>query len=230
MVSDPNFILGIKWTSLASKEDSHVHITIRSHTCLFTGSRLHDILQPPWLCAMSKSNNQAICVSPYQICAHQAFAWWNQQDKRASQHIATKTQELNLQWQLHAPTHVDNGSWNFHTHCWRFSTPSSDLSHMRCQDGLVVPWSTWAENLVIIRRHTHPHAPPGYLSRHHDRYTPSRIEKQMLVSSFHISMPRTPSATLATRNRMTLGALLPFLWLDSKTRNRHEPCIRRLWP
>ena len=60
MVSELNFILGIKQKSLASKEDSHVHITIRSHTCLFAGSRLHGILQPPWLCAVSKSNNQAV--------------------------------------------------------------------------------------------------------------------------------------------------------------------------
>ena len=60
MVSEPNFVLGIKQKSLASKEDPHVHITIRSHTCLFAGSRLHGILQPPWLCAVSKSNNQAV--------------------------------------------------------------------------------------------------------------------------------------------------------------------------
>ena len=45
MVSEPNFILGIKQTSLASKEDSHVHTTIRSHTCLSAGSRLHGISQ-----------------------------------------------------------------------------------------------------------------------------------------------------------------------------------------
>ena len=74
MVSKPNFDLGIKQTSLASKEDSHVHITIRRHTCLSTGSRLHSMSQPPSLCAVSKSNNQAIRASPYKICAHQAFA------------------------------------------------------------------------------------------------------------------------------------------------------------
>ena len=54
MVSEPNFVLGIKQTSLHNKEDSHVHITIRSHTCLFVGSRLHDISQPPRLIAVSK--------------------------------------------------------------------------------------------------------------------------------------------------------------------------------
>ena len=45
MVSEPNFVLGIKQKSLASKEDPHVHITIRSHTCLSAGSRLHGISQ-----------------------------------------------------------------------------------------------------------------------------------------------------------------------------------------
>ena len=56
MVSEPNFVLGIKQTSLTSKEDNHVHTIIRSHTCLPAGSRLHDILQPPWLYVVSKSN------------------------------------------------------------------------------------------------------------------------------------------------------------------------------
>ena len=54
MVSEPNFILGIKQTSLACKEDSHVHTTIKSHTCLSVGFRLHGISQPPWLSAVSK--------------------------------------------------------------------------------------------------------------------------------------------------------------------------------
>ena len=54
MVLEPNFILGIKQTSLASKEDYHVHATIRSHTCLSSRFRLHGISQPPWLSAVSK--------------------------------------------------------------------------------------------------------------------------------------------------------------------------------
>ena len=57
MVSEPNFVLGIKQTSLASREDSHVHTANRSHTCLFAGSRLHSISQPPWLPAVSKSSS-----------------------------------------------------------------------------------------------------------------------------------------------------------------------------
>ena len=75
MVSEPNFVLGIKQKSLASKEDSHVHITVRSHTCLSTGSRLHSISQPPWLTVVSKPNKhkQSRDLIP-QICANPSLA------------------------------------------------------------------------------------------------------------------------------------------------------------
>ena len=106
MVSEPNFVLGIKLKSLASKEDPHMHITIRSHTCLFAGSRLHGISQPPWLCAVSKSNNQAICASTYQICAHQAFACRNRPHRRAPRPPARKTQKSGQPKPSHAPLHA----------------------------------------------------------------------------------------------------------------------------
>ena len=57
MVSEPNFVLDIKQTSLANKEDSHVHTAIRSHTCLSAGSRLHSTSQLPWLTAVSRSSS-----------------------------------------------------------------------------------------------------------------------------------------------------------------------------
>ena len=64
MVSDPNFVFGIKQTSLANKEDSHVHTAIRSHTCLSAGSRLHSISQPSWLTAVSRSSSLSnLCLS-----------------------------------------------------------------------------------------------------------------------------------------------------------------------
>ena len=94
MVLEPNFVLGIKQKSLASKEDPHVHITIRSHTCLSAGSKLHGILQPPWLCAVSKSNNQAICAFPYQIYAHQAFACRNRPYRRALWPLVRKNPKI----------------------------------------------------------------------------------------------------------------------------------------
>ena len=74
MVSKPNFVLGIKQKYLVSKEESHVHITVRSHTCLSTASRLHSISQPPWLTAVSRSSNQARRDLTYQICANPSFA------------------------------------------------------------------------------------------------------------------------------------------------------------
>ena len=105
MVSESNFVLGIKQKSLASKEDPHVHITIRSHTCLSAGSRLHGISQPPWLYVVSKSN-QAICASTYQICAHQAFACRNRPHRRASRPPSRKTQKSGQPKPSHAPLHA----------------------------------------------------------------------------------------------------------------------------
>ena len=69
MVSEPNFVLGIKQTSLANKEDSHVHTTIRSHMCLSVGSRLHSISQPPWLTTVSKSSSPSnLCLFLSNLC------------------------------------------------------------------------------------------------------------------------------------------------------------------
>ena len=69
MVSEPNFVLSIKQTSLANKEDSHVHTTNRSHTCLSAGSRLHSISQPPWLIAVSRSSSPSnLCLSLSNMC------------------------------------------------------------------------------------------------------------------------------------------------------------------
>ena len=69
MVSEPNIVLGIKQKSLASKEDSHVHITVRSHTCLSAGSRLHSISQLPWLTAVFRSSSPSNpCLSLSDLC------------------------------------------------------------------------------------------------------------------------------------------------------------------
>ena len=69
MVSEPNFVLDIKQTSLANKEDSHVHTAIRSHTCLSAGSRLHSISQLPWLTAVSRSSSPSNpCLSLSNRC------------------------------------------------------------------------------------------------------------------------------------------------------------------
>ena len=145
MVSVPNFVFGIKQKSLASKEDSHVHITIRSHTCLSAGSRLHGISQSPWLCAVSKSNNQAICASPYQISAHQAFACQNRSHKRASRPPVWKTQKFGQLKPSHTPPcaavssgisltrHIGilTGRSSLVTHAALSASSSTDLQHLR---------------------------------------------------------------------------------------------------
>ena len=78
-----------------------MHITVKSHTCLSAGSRLHGISQPPWLCAVSKFNHQAICA--YQICAHQDFACRNRPHRRAPRPPARKTQKSGQPKSTHAP-------------------------------------------------------------------------------------------------------------------------------
>ena len=235
MVSEPNFVLGIKQKSLASKEESHVHITVRSHTYLSAGSKLHSISQPPWLIAVSRSSNRASRDLTYQICAQQAFAWWNQLDRPTSRHIVTKTQEHDHQRQPHEPPRADNGSWNSHMRRRRFSTPSLDLSHMRRQDGLVVHRSTWPENLVVIRRYTLPQAPSGYLSRHHAPVHATtrllRAEEFMLMSLGDVITPsQQPCKHLhispSPRQRHVIG------WrqrLCCSTRDPTRTSIRWLW-
>ena len=75
----------------------------------------------------------------------------------------------------------------------RFSTPSSDLSHTRRHDGLLVHRSTWPENLAVIRRYTLPHASSGYPSRHHAPVHTTtrllRVEEFMLMSSGDVITP-----------------------------------------
>ena len=154
MVSEPSFVLGIKQKSLASKEDSHMHTAIRNHTCLSAGSRLHSISQPPWLTAVSRSSSPSNpCLSLSDL--HKSKP---RLTKPTTQTCSPAYRDQNPRTRpptaaARATTH-DNDSWNSHTRRRRFLTLSSDLSHTRRQDGLVVPRSTWAENLVIIRRHT----------------------------------------------------------------------------
>ena len=103
MVSEPNFVLDIKQTSLANKKiltctpPSEV-----THTCLLdldsTASRSrHGSL----LCLDPQA--QAIHVSPYQTCAHQAFAYRNRSHRRAPRPPVRKTQKSGQPKASHAP-------------------------------------------------------------------------------------------------------------------------------
>ena len=76
---------------------------------------------------------------------------------------------------------------NYHTRRRRFSTPRSDLSHTRHQDGLVVPRSTWPKNLVILRTYTRHRV---FISSPHAETCLPRTEEQMLMSSGDIVTPR----------------------------------------
>ena len=113
MVSKSNFILGIK-KNISSDQKKMITCTPPfeelSHTCLTVGFRLHSISQLPWLCVVSKSNNQASRDLTFQICANPSFAWWNQHHRHAPRPPATNTQELGPQWQPHVPPCTANSS------------------------------------------------------------------------------------------------------------------------
>ena len=164
MISEPNFVLGIKQKSLASKEDPYVHITIRSHTCLFAGSRLHGILQPSWLCAVSKSNNQAICASPYQICAYQDFVCWNQPHRRAPRPLVRKTQKSGQPKSTQVPPHAAVSFGKSPTRRLRFLTSRLSFRYTCRPDSLLVHRSTEPETPALIWPYTRPHAPLGFLA------------------------------------------------------------------
>ena len=103
---------------------------------------------------------QAICVSPYQICAHQAFACRNRHNRRAPRPSARKTQKSGQPKANHAPPCTVVSSGKSTTCRLRFLTSRSSSWSTRRPDGLVVHRSTWPENLVVMTSH----APPGFLA------------------------------------------------------------------
>ena len=137
---------------------------------------------------------QAICVSPYQICAHQAFACRNRPRKRAPRPPARKTQKSGQPKAIHALPRAAVSLEKSTTRRLRFLTSRSSSWYTCRPDGLVVHRSTWPENLVVIRRHTRLHAPPGFLA------SPScvgglsthlpRAETLLLTSSDDVITPR----------------------------------------
>ena len=84
-------------------------------------------------------------------------------------------------------------------HRRKFSTPNLDLSHTRCQDGLVVHRSTWPENLVVIRSCTHHlgfwlllHAPTNITCSYH---APKHCCWCHLTLSLHVSSHASTSTS-----------------------------------
>ena len=106
---------------------------------------------------------QAIRVSPYQICAHQAFACRNRSHRRAPRHPPRKTQKSGQPKSSHVPPRAADSFGKSLTRHLRFLTSRPSSWYTRRPDGLFVHRSTWPENLVAIRHRTRLHAPPGFL-------------------------------------------------------------------
>ena len=124
-------------TSFASKEEYHIHTTIRSHTCFSVGSRLHCISQPLWLSAVSKIHRlkQSRDLT-FQICANPSFAWWNQHNRCAPRPPVTKTQKLGPQQKPHAsPLTINN--YRTSSRAAKISRPRLDHGHTRHLVGLI---------------------------------------------------------------------------------------------
>ena len=105
---------------------------------------------------------QAIRVSPYQIYAHQASACRNRSHRRAPRPPTRKTQKSGQPKASHAPPRAGDSFGKSLTRRLRFLTSRLSSWSTRRQDGLVDHRSTSPENLVVIRRRTRPHAPPGF--------------------------------------------------------------------
>ena len=129
---------------------------------------------------------QAICVSPYQICAHQAFACRNRHNRRAPRPSVRKTQKSGQPKVNHALPYAAVSSGKSTTRHLRFLTSRSSSWSTRRPDGLVVHRSTWPENLVVIRRRTRLHEPPGFPA------SPSR------AGGFSIRLPRAETLLLTS--------------------------------
>ena len=161
MVSEPNFVLGIKQKFLASKEDSHVHITIRSHICLSAGSRLHSILQPPWLTTVSRSSSLSNpCLSLSDLCTSSLRL-----SKPTPQTCSSASrEEIPEIRSTESQPRVAVSSGKSTTRHLRFLTSRSSSWYTCHPYSLVVHRSTWLENLVVIRCCTRHHASPGFLA------------------------------------------------------------------
>ena len=131
-----------------------MHTTIRSHTCFSAGSRLHGILQPPWLSVMSKIHKlkQSHALT-FQICANLSFTWWNQHHRRAPQPSTTKTQKLGPEQQPHMPHTPLTTSEPPHTSP-KISRPRLDHSHTCRHVSLIARRSVNLRNMEVIGCYT----------------------------------------------------------------------------
>ena len=125
MVSEPNFVLGIKQKSLANKEilmcTSQSEVT---HVCLLDLDSTASCSRHGSLLCLDPQA-QAIRVSPYQICAHQAFACRNRPHRHAPRPPARKTQKSGQPKAIHAPPRAAVSPGKSTTRRLRFLTSRS---------------------------------------------------------------------------------------------------------
>ena len=107
---------------------------------------------------------QAIRVSPYQICAHQAFACRNRHNRRAPRPPARKTQKSGQLKANHALPRAAVSSGKSTTRRLRFLTSRSSSWYTCHPKGLHVHRSSEPETPALIRPYTRPHAPLGFLA------------------------------------------------------------------
>ena len=148
MVSEPNFILGIK------QNISHMHNT---NPPLFTSrSGPHDIIQLAFMdpsslpyCHIQDPQTQAsrVCPNHMVVLSFPREKPWNPifiNSHHALPRIVTSSGESSMR-------------------CFKFLTPSSAFGHTRCHEGLVVHRSTKSKNLALVRPHMCSHMPLGFL-------------------------------------------------------------------
>ena len=131
-----------------------------THTCLLdldsTASRSrHGSL----LCLDPQT--QAICVSPYQICAHQAFACRNRSHRRAPRPLARKTQKSGQPKASHTPPRAAVSFGKSLTRRLKFLTSRSSSWYMCRPEGLHVHRSSELETPTLIRPYMRPYVPLG---------------------------------------------------------------------
>ena len=157
-----------------------MHITVKSHTYLSAGSRLHSISQPPWLTVVSRSSSPSnLCLSLSDLCTSSLCL-----SKPTPQTYSSASREENpeIRSTVSYPRAAISSEKST-TRRLRFLTSRSSSWYMRRPDGLVVHRSTWPENLVVIRRCMRYHAPPGFLA------APPRAGEHYTL------LPRTDTAT-----------------------------------
>ena len=180
MILEPNFIFGIKQTSLHSKEDSHPHPTIWSHTCLSARSRLQGISQPSWFTAVLRSLSTSkpwltfsvLCTLSLRLMKltpqTYSMASHDQNPGSWSPPKASCTATLHKRFQ-HNPTHRR-----------MLSTPRSDFGHMRRHDSLVATRSVKLWNSATCC-HMRIVRSTCYLGMH----VPPRSERLLLMSMWY---------------------------------------------